>query len=120
MDSFSLQLVAGTKPMAAAFRSRFSTFSAVDVILGRREQLPPHDCSVTAGNCYGLMSAGIDAVVVSQLGPEVQDSVQLRILNELLGEQPVGSAFLLETGNARHETRTRSDSSRLRGQPRLT
>src|SRR5512133_707249 len=101
MNSFSLQLVAKTEPMAAAFRSKFSAFPAVNVVLGSWEQLPPHDCFVTAGNCYGLMSAGIDAVVVRELGTEVQDAVQLRILNEFLGEQPVGSAFLLETGNAR-------------------
>jgi O-acetyl-ADP-ribose deacetylase (regulator of RNase III) len=87
--------------MASAFRSRFSPYPAVDVVLGRWEELAPHDCFVTAGNSYGLMSAGIDAVVVSQLGPQVQDAVQLRILNEFLGEQPIGSAFLLETGNDR-------------------
>ena len=59
--------------MAAAFRTRFSVFPAVNVVLGSWEHLPPHDCFVTAGNCYGLMSAGIDAVVVSELGPRVQD-----------------------------------------------
>lgn len=99
MDSFSLHLVATTEDMAGAFRARFD--ADVVVTLGRWETLPPHDCFVTAGNAYGLMSAGIDAVVVRELGDAVQASVQLRILNEFLGEQPVGTAFVLETGNAR-------------------
>jgi O-acetyl-ADP-ribose deacetylase (regulator of RNase III) len=101
MDAFSLQLVATTEPMAAAFRSRFRAFPGVDVVLGRWEALPPHDCFVTAGNCFGLMSAGIDAAVVRQLGLEIESAVQLRIMNEFLGEQPVGTAFLLETGSPR-------------------
>ena len=100
MMNLSLRLVATTEPMADAFRRRFSAWPAVRVTLGRWEEMPPHDCFVTAGNSYGLMSAGIDAVVVSRFGVEIQEAVQLRILNDFLGEQPVGSAFLLETGDA--------------------
>ncbi len=99
MDTFSLHLVATTADMADAFRARFD--ADVSVTLGRWEVLPAHDCFVTAGNCYGLMSAGIDAAVVRELGQEVEAAVQLRILNDFLGEQPVGTAFLLETGNTR-------------------
>lgn len=100
MMPLSLQLVATTEEMASAFRLRFVDHPTVQVVLGRWEAMPPHDCFVTAGNAYGLMSAGIDAVVVHLLGAAVQDAVQLRIMNEFLGEQPVGSAFLLETGSA--------------------
>lgn len=100
MVKLSLQLIVTTEPIASAFRSRFSAYPAVDIALGRWENLPPHDCFVTAGNSYGLMSAGIDAAVVRQLGLEIQSAVQLHILNNFLGEQPVGSAFLLDTGSA--------------------
>ena len=99
MTTLNLQLVATTEQMAAAFRSRFHPYPAVDIFLGRWETMPPHDCFVTAGNAYGLMSAGIDAAVVQRLGTEVQDAVQLRIMNDFLGEQPIGSAFILETGS---------------------
>jgi O-acetyl-ADP-ribose deacetylase (regulator of RNase III) len=54
---------------------------------------------VTAGNSYGLMSAGTDAAVVREFGPRLQEAVQLRIMNDFLGEQPVGTAFLLATGS---------------------
>lgn len=99
MIPLSLTLVATTEPMASAFRSRFDAYPGVEIVLGRWEDLPPHDCFVTAGNSYGLMSAGIDAAVVARFGTALQDAVQLRIMNEYLGEQPVGSAFLLETGH---------------------
>ncbi|MFT3768419.1 MAG: macro domain-containing protein [Minicystis sp.] len=48
-----------------------------------------------------MMSAGTDAAVVREFGPQIQEAVQLRIMNEFLGEQPVGTAFLLATGGSR-------------------
>jgi O-acetyl-ADP-ribose deacetylase (regulator of RNase III) len=115
VSPLALQLVATTEEMVAAFRARFRAYPDVDVVLGRWEELPPHDCFVTAGNSYGLMSAGIDAAVVRELGPEVQDAVQLRILNEYLGEQPVGTAFLLRTGSTRVPFLCHAPTMRLPG-----
>lgn len=100
MADLSLLLVATTDVMEAAFRANFAPWPAVRTVLGRWEQLPDHDCFVTAGNSYGIMTAGVDAAVVTRFGARVQDAVQLRIMNDFLGEQPVGSAFLLRTGNA--------------------
>jgi len=85
---------------AAAFERRFAGVTRAEVVHGRWEDLPPHDCFVTAGNSYGIMSAGIDAAVVGRFGEAIQQAVVLRILNEYLGEQPVGTAFVLETGHA--------------------
>lgn len=110
-----LQLVATTEEMAAAFRARFQRYPAVGVALGRWEDLPPHDCFVTAGNSYGLMSAGIDAAVVRRLGAKIEEAVQLRIMNEYLGEQPVGTAFLLQTGDARVPFLCHAPTMRLPG-----
>jgi O-acetyl-ADP-ribose deacetylase (regulator of RNase III) len=115
MTLISLRLVATTEEMAAAFRARFQPYPDVSIALGRWETLPPHDCFVTAGNSYGLMSAGIDAAVVREFGPGVQDAVQLRIMNDYLGEQPVGTAFLLETGNARVPFLCHAPTMRLPG-----
>ena len=47
------------------------------------------------------MSAGIDAAVVREFGRAIEGAVQLTILNTFLGEQPVGTAFLLPTHDAR-------------------
>ena len=100
MTDLLLTLVATTAPMTAAFKARFAPWAQVRTELGRWESLSDHDCFVTAGNSYGIMSAGIDAAVVNRFGASVQDAVQLRIMNEFLGEQPVGTAFLVPTGHA--------------------
>lgn len=99
--SFAITLVVTNPAFAAAYGARFRHLPRASVVESRWETLPPHDCFVTAGNSYGLMSAGIDAVVVREFGPSIEQAVQLHILNTYLGEQPVGTAFLLPTGNAR-------------------
>ena len=84
-----------------AFRHRFQTLPRVRVIQGRFEDLDPHDCFVTAGNSYGMMTAGIDAAVVARFGESIMREVQLRVLSEYFGEQPVGTAFVIPTGDER-------------------
>jgi O-acetyl-ADP-ribose deacetylase (regulator of RNase III) len=85
--------------MTAAFRRRFTGLPNVRVIQGRFEDLEPHDCFVTAGNAFGIMTAGIDAAVVNFFGEDLMRRVQHRIMDQFLGEQPVGTAFLEPTGN---------------------
>jgi O-acetyl-ADP-ribose deacetylase (regulator of RNase III) len=93
-------LVHPEEAMCAAFRRRFEGLPKVRVIQGRFEDLQPHDCFVTAGNAFGLMTAGIDAAVVSYFGEEIMRRVQQRILDQFFGEQPVGTAFLVPTGHS--------------------
>src|SRR5881275_1249213 len=94
-----LWLVHPEEAMCAAFRERFGGLPKVRVIRGRFEDLEPHDCFVTAGNAFGLMEAGIDAAVVAFFGDELMERVQHRILDEYLGEQSVGTAFIISTGH---------------------
>jgi O-acetyl-ADP-ribose deacetylase (regulator of RNase III) len=86
--------------MCAAFRYRFAGLPNARVVQGRFEDLEPHDCFVTAGNSFGLMSAGIDAAVVRYFGVDLMLRVQHRILDQFFGEQPVGTAFVLATDHA--------------------
>src|SRR5579884_3917302 len=86
--------------MCEAFERRFEGLSGVRVVRGRFEELGAHDCFVTAGNAFGIMTAGIDAAVVRRCGVGFMERVQRRILEEYLGEQPVGTAFVEETGDA--------------------
>ena len=83
--------------MCAAFRERFVGLAGVRIIRGRFEDLEPHDCFVTAGNAFGLMTAGIDAAVVRRFGEELMQRVQHRIMDQFFGEQPVGTAFIVPT-----------------------
>jgi O-acetyl-ADP-ribose deacetylase (regulator of RNase III) len=94
-----LWMVHPDEAMCEAFRQRFAGLPRVRVIRGRFEDLAPHDCFVTAGNAFGLMTAGIDAAVVRRFGEELMRRVQHRIMDEFFGEQPVGTAFVIPTGD---------------------
>jgi O-acetyl-ADP-ribose deacetylase (regulator of RNase III) len=95
----ALWLVHPDNAMCDAFRQRFAGLPNVRVVQGRFEDLEPHDCFVTAGNAFGLMTAGIDAAVVRRFGERLMRRVQQRILDDYFGEQPVGTAFVLPTGD---------------------
>jgi O-acetyl-ADP-ribose deacetylase (regulator of RNase III) len=82
-----------------AFRDRFAGLPNVTVLRSRFEDLPPHDCFVTAGNAFGIMTAGIDAAVVRFHGEDLMRRIQFRILDEFLGEQPIGTTMIEPTGN---------------------
>lgn len=97
----SVWLVHPDAAMCNAFRRRFADLRGARVIQSRFEDLEPHDCFVTAGNAFGIMTAGIDAAVVQFFGEELMTRVQHRIMNDYFGEQPVGTAFVLDTHNAR-------------------
>src|SRR5437764_9196763 len=92
-------LVHPDEAMCEAFRRRFAGLPRVRVVKGRFEDLEPHDCFVTAGNAFGLMTAGIDAAVVRRFGEGLMRRVQHRIMDELFGEQPVGTAVVLPPGD---------------------
>ena len=94
-------LVHPEEAMGAAFRARFAGLPGVRVVRGRFEDLDPHDCFVTAGNAFGLMTAGVDAAVVRYFGDDLMRRVQHHIMDQYLGEQPVGTAFVLPTGDPR-------------------
>jgi len=96
----SLLLIHPDEAMCEAFRRRFAGLRGVRVIRGRFEEMEPHDCFVTAGNAFGLMTAGIDAAVVRMFGEKLMARVQYTIMDQFFGEQPIGTAFVVPTGNA--------------------
>lgn len=100
MNELSVWLMHPDVQMCTAFRDRFEGLPNVRVIQSRFEVLPSHDCFVTAGNAFGIMTAGIDAAVIQRFGEELMHAVQHRIMDEYLGEQPVGTAFIIETQHA--------------------
>ncbi|WP_404309801.1 macro domain-containing protein [Neorhodopirellula lusitana] len=90
-------LVHPDEEMCAAFQRRFDGLPRFRVVHGVFEDLAPHDCFITAANSFGIMTAGIDAAVVRFFGPQLMEQVQLRVMDEYLGEQPVGTAFIHPT-----------------------
>jgi len=94
-----LWLIHPDSDVCAAFERRFEGLPNVVVRQQRFEELPPHDCFVTAANSYGIMTAGIDAAVVRFHGEELMRRIQNRIQDAYLGEQPIGTALIEPTGN---------------------
>lgn len=101
--------------MCDAFRERFEGLPRVIVIQSRFEDLPPHDCFVTAANAFGIMNAGIDAAVARFHGEDLVRRVQARIMDEYLGEQPIGTSFIEPTGNPDYPFVAHSPTMRVPG-----
>ncbi|PIJ48973.1 phage tail protein [Erwinia sp. OLTSP20] len=97
-----LILSAPVPAMAQAFDSAFSAIPDVTVHRGPFETLEAFDCMVSAANSFGLMDGGVDAAITAFFGTQLQTRVQNRIIREYLGEQPVGTAFVIESGNSNH------------------
>ena len=110
-----LWLIHPEEEMCDAFRDRFEGMPRVTVIQSRFEDLPPHDCFVTAANAFGIMNAGIDAAVIAFHGEDLMRRVQSRILDEYLGEQPIGTSFVEATGNAEYPFIAHSPTMRVPG-----
>ena len=83
-------------------RWQFRKHPEVEIVCGRFEDLPTFDCIVTAGNSFGLMDAGMDLAVVRYFGTQIMELIQKRILEDYLGEQPVGTSIIVATNNTSH------------------
>jgi O-acetyl-ADP-ribose deacetylase (regulator of RNase III) len=110
-----LWLVHPREDACAAFHHRFAGLPDVRVLQTKFEALHPHDCFVTAGNAFGLMTAGIDAAVVAFHGDALMERVQRRIIDEYLGEQPVGTCFIEPTGTPGYPFLAHAPTMRMPG-----
>jgi O-acetyl-ADP-ribose deacetylase (regulator of RNase III) len=102
MSDFELILVDPKPALCRAFRERFEGVPGVTVVNGRFEDLPVFDCMVSAANSFGIMDGGVDWAIVNFFGNDLKGRVQKRILQEYLGEQPVGTSMIVETNHPKH------------------
>ncbi|EHW5310389.1 macro domain-containing protein [Escherichia albertii] len=98
----NLILSAPVPEIAEAFKRVFANADNVDVVEKPFEAIPEFDCMVSAANSFGLMDGGVDTAITAFFGTQLQTRVQNHILREYLGEQPVGTAFVIETGDNNH------------------
>jgi O-acetyl-ADP-ribose deacetylase (regulator of RNase III) len=102
MNEFKLILVNPERGLCAAWHKYFAGLANVQIVMAYFEDLPEFDCMVTAANSFGLMDGGIDAAVSRFFGVELEREVQRRILCDYMGEQPVGTSMIVETGHPKH------------------
>jgi O-acetyl-ADP-ribose deacetylase (regulator of RNase III) len=82
--------------------SSLMDFPNVQVVNDRFESLEEFDCMVSAANSVGLMDGGVDLAIISFFGIELMDRVQAMVIDQFLGEQPIGTSVLVETGHPKH------------------
>jgi O-acetyl-ADP-ribose deacetylase (regulator of RNase III) len=97
-----LILVDRSPALCAAFRHFFAGLRNVTIADDRFEDLAEFDCLVSPANSFGLMEGGMDAAIVRFFGGALMDRVQRRILEDYLGEQPVGTCLVVESGHPGH------------------
>jgi O-acetyl-ADP-ribose deacetylase (regulator of RNase III) len=102
MSIKKLILVDPNFDVCAAWQEAFSNLPNVQIYQDRFERVPEFDCMVSAANSYGLMDGGVDAAIIKYFGIELMDRVQAMVREEFLGEQPVGTSVIVETGMDRH------------------
>jgi O-acetyl-ADP-ribose deacetylase (regulator of RNase III) len=102
MKDLKLICVDPNPRVCSAWRKHFEGLSNVTVVNDRFESLSGFDCMVSAANSFGLMDGGVDLAIVRYFGFELMDRVQERIISKFLGEQPIGTCMIVETGHAHH------------------
>ncbi len=97
-----LILVAPNPLLSNAFQENFHYLPNVEIINNYFEEVPEYDCLVSPANSFGLMDGGMDAAIIRYFGDYLMTLVQQKILDEYLGEQPVGTSMIVETGHPQH------------------
>ena len=102
MSEIKLILVDPKPALCDAWRTHFDGLPNVEIVDGFFEKLPEFDCMVSAANSFGLMDGGVDLAIIRFFGRSLEQRVQQYILEHYLGEQPIGTSFIIETENKQH------------------
>lgn len=97
-----LILIDPNEPLCEAWRVKFAGLPEVEIVRGYFESLPEYDCMVSPANSFGLMDGGVDAAITRFFGNRLMHDVQQRILDDYLGEQPVGTSIIVATPDPKH------------------
>ncbi|RKZ76215.1 MAG: phage tail protein [Candidatus Parabeggiatoa sp. nov. 1] len=102
MDDLKLILVDPKPDLCIAWEKHFDGLPNIEIVNGSFEKLPEFDCMVSAANSFGLMDGGVDLAIIRYFGDDLMNRVQKQVIEEYLGEQPVGTSMLVETSHPKH------------------
>ena len=102
MNDLKLILVDPQSALCVAWHKYFDGLPNIEIVNAYFEQLPEFDCMVSVANSFGLMDGGVDLAIIRFFGDGLMKRVQERIIEEYLGEQPVGTSMIVETGDFSH------------------
>lgn len=98
----TLKLVDPNLGVCEAFTEYFHGLPNVEVHNTYFEKIEDYDCMVSAANSFGIMDGGVDLAISKYFGWDLMKRVQKRIISEYLGEQPVGTSFIIATNHDKH------------------
>ena len=84
------------------FYNHFNKYKNISIYNGRFENIQEYDCIISPANSFGLMDGGIDKFIIDYFGKQLMENVQNYIIENYAGEQPVGTSFIIETGNEKY------------------
>jgi len=93
-------LVDRSAPLVAAWEEAFEAFPQVEPRLADFFSFHT-DAMLSPANSFGIMDGGLDLAIRETLGFSVQEAAQRIIVGRHHGELAVGSAEIIETGDAR-------------------
>ena len=99
---FELILVGINLDLCMAWREYFAEFPQVEIKHGEFQSIAEFDCMVSPANSFGLMDGGVDAAITRFFGDQLMRDVQDHIITEYMGEQPVGTSFIIATNHPKH------------------
>jgi hypothetical protein len=99
---FKLILIAPSVPLYEAFQEFFDYLPNIEIVNNYFEWLREYGCLISPANSFGMMDGGMDAAITKCFGRELEEKVQQRILDDYLGEQPIGTSMIVKTGHPQH------------------
>ncbi|MGB1285993.1 MAG: macro domain-containing protein [Aggregatilineales bacterium] len=99
MTTLKLLLVNPEEDLCLAWEEYFRDLPDVEIYRGTFQEIEAYDCLVSPANSFGIMDGGIDRAITEFFGVQLMQRVQRRIMDDYLGEQPVGTCMIVETGH---------------------
>jgi O-acetyl-ADP-ribose deacetylase (regulator of RNase III) len=97
-----LILIAPDYFLYQAFQESFHYFPDIEIVNNYFEWLTEYDCLVSPANSFGMMDGGMDAAIIRFFGRSLEERVQKYILEDYLGEQPIGTSLIVKTEHPKH------------------
>lgn len=97
-----LILIAPDYFLYQAFQESFDYFPDIEIVNNYFEWLTEYDCLVSPANSFGMMDGGMDAAIIRFFGRSLEERVQKYILEDYLGEQPIGTSLIVKTEHPKH------------------
>jgi len=99
--------------LCVVWKEYFTDLPNVEIINDRFQNVTDYDCVVSAANSFGLMDGGVDGAITTYFGEQLMTTVQNRIIEEYVGEQPVGTSMIVETHHPKHHFLAHTPTMRI-------